>query len=209
MLQHKTALQFKRLITNKLVIKKIFFVVKTAFSPHIWGEILLPPPGRGCPGTPRKVGRTSASECLAALVGAAQSKSIKARQRSAATLPERHVAATFRGPRSPAVRLLRNAPACEKGGVLCGAGRSPLRAASFEPLEDIHRTGARAYSRRTAQARNYLYQGRVAGNSVSRGQLIGSLGSSIAGGLSGVGGAISGGTSSYVGIKTAQKNGII
>ena len=76
-------------------------------------------------------------------------------------------------------------------------------------IQDIHRTGARAYSRRTAQARNYLYQGRVAGNSVSRGQLIGSLGSSIAGGLSGVGGAISGGTSSYVGIKTAQKNGII
>ena len=76
-------------------------------------------------------------------------------------------------------------------------------------IQDIHRTGARAYSRRTAQAQNYLYQGRVAGNSVSRGQLIGSLGGSIAGGLSGVGGAISGGTSSYVGIKTAQKNGII
>lgn len=76
-------------------------------------------------------------------------------------------------------------------------------------VQDVHRSGAIGRSRRLAEATSYSYQGRIAGSSVSKGMLWGSVGGSIASGLQGVGGAVSGGINSYVGVKSAQTKGII
>lgn len=101
-----------------------------------------------------------------------------------------------------------------KSGAAIASG-SPLAvlgdtAANLElGVQDIHRNGANSYNRRMAQSNSLLYQSRVAGNSVSRGQLWGSIGGGIANGLAGVGNSVSGGVSSYVNIKSAQTKGII
>ena len=101
-----------------------------------------------------------------------------------------------------------------KSGAAIASG-SPLAvlgdtAANLElGVQDIHRNGANAYNRRMAQSNSLLYQSRVTGNSVSRGQLWGSIGGGIASGLARVGNSVSGGVSSYVNIKSAQTKGII
>lgn len=97
-----------------------------------------------------------------------------------------------------------------KSGAAMYAG-SPLallgETAANQRMEsnDLRRQGATEYNRRMSQAQSLTYQGRVAGSSVDKGQLWGSVGGSLFSGLGGVGGAVSGGIGSYSSAKTLIK----
>lgn len=57
-------------------------------------------------------------------------------------------------------------------------------------VQDTHRTGARQYNQRMAQANSFMYQGRVARGSVGKGSLISGIGGALGSGLSATGNVI-------------------